>query len=105
LQYLVKSASQLHIGQNYAEHLKNFTDGSKDPEGGRISAALYIPSKNIQIVKRLSDNLFIFTAELLAIKYSLGWVIGNKTDQTAILSDSLAAIKSIKIEIISPGLI
>ena len=32
----------------------------------------------------------------MAIKYTLDWVIGNKPDQTAILSDSLSAIQSIK---------
>ena len=51
LPYLVKSAAQSHIDKNYAEHLKIYTDGSKDPEGGRISAALYIPSKIFKLLK------------------------------------------------------
>ncbi|XP_052778558.1 uncharacterized protein LOC128216002 [Mya arenaria] len=96
LPHLVKAETLSYIDQNYAEHLKIYTDGSKNPETGIVACAFYIPSKNIKNIKRLSNHLSIFSAELLAIKDALDWVISNKPIHTAILSDSLSSLQSIQ---------
>ena len=44
-----------------------FTDGSKDPVLGKTGAGIFVADKNLQFSIRLSDNLYVFSAELLAI--------------------------------------
>ena len=39
-----------HISSNFAEHLKIYTDGSKDTDQA-VAAAMVIPSKNITVNK------------------------------------------------------
>lgn len=45
-----------YLEQNYISVLTIFTDGSKDPETGRASAAVYVPQYQVKIGKRVSDQ-------------------------------------------------
>ena len=85
-----------HIDSNYAEHLKIYTDGSKN-ENLAVSAAMVIPDLKVKITKRLSNMLSIYAAELTAIQYALNWTLVNKPHKVAILSDSLSALQSLSL--------
>ena len=85
-----------HISSNYSEHLKIYTDGSKDTNQ-TVAAAMVIPSKNVTIKKRLSNKLSIYAAELIAIQYALNWTLVNRPQKVAVLSDSLSALQSINL--------
>lgn len=93
---LIQAVSASFIDSKFAEHLQIYTDGSKEPNSGKVSAAYVIPSLKISNTQRLSNNLSIYTAELTAIKNSLCWILENKNNKTAIFSDSLSALTSLK---------
>ena len=85
-----------HIDSNYAEHLKIYTDGSKN-ENLAVSVAMVIPDLKVKITKRLSNRLSIYATELTAIQYALNWTLVNKPHKVAILSDSLSALQSLSL--------
>ena len=85
-----------HVNSRYAEHLKIFTDGSKN-KNLAVSAAMVIPAFKVKISRRLSDRLSIYATELTAIKYALDWTLVNKPHKVAILSDSLLALQSLSL--------
>lgn len=76
------------MSQEYYSVLQVFTDGSKEPESGRTAAAIYIPTFNRKIAKRISDNVSIFTTELLAIILALQWIEEVQPARTMICTDS-----------------
>lgn len=51
---------QQYINQAYYLQLQIYMDGSKDPESGRTTAAVYIPAFKIKIAIRISDHIFIY---------------------------------------------
>ena len=66
-----------------------YTDASKTPDG-RTSAAFCIPEFDFKCGVRLTDNITIFTAELIAIKLALLWISDN--------SDRLSSSRDITIQ-------
>ena len=85
-----------HVDSSYAEHLKIYTNGSKN-EKSAVSAAMVIPALKVKTTKRLSDRLSICAAELTALQYALNWTLVNKPHKVAILSDSLSALQSLSL--------
>ena len=85
-----------HVDSSYFEHLKIYTDGSKN-EKSAVSAAMVIPAFKVKTTKRLSDRLSIYAAELTALQYALNWTLVNKPHKVAILSDSLSALQSLSL--------
>ena len=60
-----------------------------------------IPELNVELSFRLSDDITIFTAELVAIKLALMWLNQNIANvglsrDVVIFSDSLSALSAIK---------
>jgi ribonuclease HI len=51
-----------------------FTDGSKDPDSGRTEAGVYVSEFDVNICRRLTDDLPVYSVELLAIVVALQWV-------------------------------
>ena len=93
---IINTITLSHIDEHYSDHTCIYTDGSKDPISGTVASAYVIPSLMIQYSERLSNNLSIYTAEFLAIKKSLCWIRENKPKKSAILSDSLSVLTSLK---------
>ena len=87
---------QAYIDNKYKGKLLIYTDGSKDPTTGRAGAAVYVPKYRIGIVKRATDNLSVYVVEILAILLALKWVINSADTDVVILSDSWAALTSVK---------
>ncbi len=58
--------------------------------------AIHIPEFKIDISKRISDQLSVYTAEIVAVIIALKWVEEVKPDRVIVCTDSLAVIKSIQ---------
>ncbi|CAC5377064.1 unnamed protein product [Mytilus coruscus] len=86
------------IDNAYKNHLKIYTDGSKDPASGKTGYAFLIPSKLIASYKRTADNLSVYTTEMMANYQSLKWLFSNQQPglKVVILTDSYSAIQSIQ---------
>jgi len=84
----------------YDHTLKIYTDASKTSDN-RTSAAFYIPELKLEEKARLSDNLTIFAAEVVAILLALKRVhSGQNIDRgksVTIFSDSLSAINALEL--------
>ena len=86
-------ARQGHIWGGY---LQIYTDGSKDPESGKVAFGISIPEIGYKKGCRISDRLSVFTAELVAVLWALRWVEDNKQEHSVICSDSAASLITIK---------
>lgn len=84
-----------YIGRRYSDSVVIYTDASRVSDG-RVGVAFVIPDIGVCIKKRTSDNIAVYTAELLAILLALNWVEENGTGKFAIASDSNSAVISIK---------
>ena len=60
----------------YKDNFKIYTDGSKT-ETGQVGSAYYIPEIKTKKI-RITDQSSVFTAELIAIKEALKWLLSNK---------------------------
>ncbi|XP_053376867.1 uncharacterized protein LOC128547753 [Mercenaria mercenaria] len=82
--------------EKYSGHVHIYTDGSKCPNSGKVASAVVVPSMNFEQIDRLTNNTSIYTAELLAIKNAMCWILANKPSKVAIFSDSLSSLTSLK---------
>ena len=80
------------INTNYANTLRIYTDGSKDPTTSKTAAAFYIPQFNIKQNKSLSP-ISICRAEQTAIILALDWLEDYRPLQAVILTDSLSTLQ------------
>ncbi|CAC5400722.1 unnamed protein product [Mytilus coruscus] len=96
--HIIKTKALEYIDNAYKNHLKIYTDGSKDPASGKTGYAFLIPSRLIESYKRTSDNLSVYTTEMTAIYQSLKWLFSNQQpgQKVVILTDSYSAIQSIQ---------
>ena len=85
----------------YSEYLVIYTDGSKNPTG-QVSSAFSVPELKVQHRVRITDNLSVYTAELIAIKQSLEWIATAERDSliddnrnVVIFTDSLSSVQSL----------
>lgn len=85
-----------HLALNYFGTLQVYTDGSKDPTVGSTSAAFFVPEFELVISRRLSDNLSVFSSELVAILLALQWAEDVCPMRMVVCSDSLSALQSIQ---------
>jgi len=79
------------ILEDYQDHTKFYTDGSKTEAG--VGASVYY--NNEIKMNKFPDFCSIYTAEALAISHALEIVKQQKIDHALILSDSLSALNSI----------
>ena len=75
--------------------LRIYTDGSRDGRG-RVGAAFYVPQRQHEEAFRLTDQVEILTAELIAIRQVLLYLTKEKTDSVVIYCDSLSALQSLE---------
>uniref|UniRef100_A0A3Q2ZQ74 Reverse transcriptase domain-containing protein n=1 Tax=Kryptolebias marmoratus TaxID=37003 RepID=A0A3Q2ZQ74_KRYMA len=84
---------QIHLN-NYYKYLQIYTDASKINE--KVGIAYVVPEFNIKIGKRLTDNLSVYTGEMMAILLALQWVEEIRPIKTIICSDSSSVLLSLK---------
>lgn len=92
----VVKAIKVWICQLWGEHLQMYTDGSKDPESGKVAFGVSIPETRYKKGCRIPDYMSVFTAELVAVLWALRWVDDNKQQHSVICSDSAATLITIK---------
>jgi ribonuclease HI len=80
----------------YTNHLKIFTDGSKDPADDSVGAAIYIQNSKRTITARVANGASVVSAEIAAIAMALRASIKISPANVAIFSDSKAALMQIK---------
>lgn len=80
-----------HLQQEWSSYLQIYTDGSKDPESGKVAFGVTIPELRVKKGHRISDQMMsVFTTEMLAILRAFWWVEDNKPDNSVICIDSAA---------------
>lgn len=106
-QEINKSETPPEISKTKAEQLIDmyrntthiYTDGSKT-DNNKTGYAVYIPKYDVKISIRTSNNISVYTTEMLAIKHSLKWILTNpqKTNTTpiTILTDSKSSIEALE---------
>lgn len=81
-----------HLHKRWKYFIQIYTDGSRDPETGRVGCGFYVPQIQLRQCYRLPDRLSVFTAELCALLWALLWVESNGEERVVICSDSMAAL-------------
>ena len=86
------------IHTKWFNYLQIYTDGSKAPDKGKVSAAFYVPEFKYIEKKRMQDESSVYRAELAAIILALNWLHQLPALHTGavILSDSLSSLLSLK---------
>ena len=92
---LDKHMVQGYINEKYGEEVKIFTDASKQTDR-RIGVAFVIPERRVEVGRRVTDDLAVYTAELIAVWLALQWMEENRPEKAVIASDSSSALISIK---------
>ncbi len=85
-----------HLNEEFNGYLDIYTDGSKDPQSGQTGAAFGVPKMGVKVQKRLSDQVSVFTVELMGIWLALQWIEETRPDKVVICSDSSAVLKSLQ---------
>lgn len=86
-----------YIQLNWNSCLQIYTDGSKDPDSGKVSCAFFIPQLKLRVGYRLSDNIAVFSAESVAILKALQWAMEVRPSNVVICSDSSSVLHCLKV--------
>lgn len=89
----IRNTALQHL-TSYTQHLKIFTDGSK--QGSKTACAYSIPELKNKKSFALPDNTSIFSAELYAILQATHFIRDMLPLSVVILTDSLSAIQAIE---------
>ena len=80
----------------YSRSMQIFTDASKKDDG-RAGISFQIPSKNVDVQRRLSNNISIVSAEACAILEALKYIDGEgDCREVTIFSDSLEVVNTLE---------
>ncbi len=77
----------------YGDNIRIYTDASK--KGGRIGVAVNVPKLLVKKKASISDQLSVYTGELMAILLAVQVIKERKIQNAVICSDSYSAIVSI----------
>ena len=85
-----------YLKGKWANYIQIYTDGFKNLNNGKAAIGISIPQLQIQQGKRISNHVSVFTTELVAILWALGWVEEVRPGKIIICSDSTAALMALK---------
>ncbi|KAI2644871.1 putative RNA-directed DNA polymerase from transposon BS [Labeo rohita] len=80
-----------YIGNNYKQYIQVYTDASKDPNG-QVGIAYTIPRLKVSGKKRISNQVSVFTGELVAIMIAVNTVYEIGLNKALICTDSSSAL-------------
>ena len=80
----------------YSDYVNIFTDGAKQPETGITGFGVVVPSKNIELSRRSTDNLGVYTVEMLGVLVALKWVETITERKIVICTDSTSVLSSMR---------
>ena len=75
------SVFNIHLLVEYSEYVHVFTDGAKQPETGVTGFGVAVPSKRIEVNRRTSDSLSVYTVEMLGVLVALKWVESSTVEK------------------------
>ncbi len=84
-----------HITEVYKNYTQIYTDGTKNPETGITGIGVVVPARGIEVNRRTSNNLAVYTVEMVAILVALRWVEKTEIVKVVICSDSAAVLVSL----------
>ena len=84
-----------YLNSRYPNGVNIFVDCTRSIEG-KIGIGIYIPSLTISVSLRLSDHLFPYSGEVIAIAEGVRYVIKHKILNSVIVSDCLSAVKDLE---------
>ena len=73
-----------------------YTDGSKEPTTGKTGAAIYDPSGPLEEGYRCTDNISVYSTEMVALIAALKHIHIKGYQRTVVLSDSLSALQTLQ---------
>lgn len=73
-----------------------YTDGSRTESDNKVGYAVFSPETGLEYRERINNNNTIFEAEALAILYAINTILKTNARKSAIFSDSLSVISSLK---------
>jgi len=79
---------------DYYRYVQIFTDGSKQPETGKVAIAYVIPEFDINFHARVLDHLSVYSAKLIAMVMALQQI---KPLRVVVCSDSLSVLENFKL--------
>jgi ribonuclease HI len=82
------------VEESWSTYQKIFTDGSK-LQNGKCGSAFYIPESEIEGTFQMPTDASVFTAECVAIREALLFVISSTVKNSVIFTDSLSIISSL----------
>ncbi len=88
--------TSMYLRNSYSNYLNIYTDGSKNKQES-VEIGIHIPEFSIDISKRITDQLSVYTAELEPVIIALQWVEEVKPDRVTVCTASLAVMKSIQL--------
>ena len=91
----MRAMTRENMWETNDDALRIYTDGSRDGRG-RVGAAFYVPQRQHEEAFRLTDQVAILTAELIAIRQVLLYLMKEKTESVVIYCDSLSALQSLE---------
>ncbi|XP_048015377.1 uncharacterized protein LOC125247880 [Megalobrama amblycephala] len=86
---------QTYIQSHYFSYVLIYSDASKNIEN-RVGVAFTVIDFNVKVNKRISDNLSVYTGEMIAVLLALQWVEENRPLRTLICSDSSSSLMSLE---------
>ncbi len=86
--------TSMYLRNSCSNYLNIYTDGSKNKQES-VGIGIHIPEFKIDISKRITDQLSVYTAKPVAVIIALQWV-EVKPDRVTVCTDSLAVMKSIQ---------
>jgi len=85
-----------YLRSRYGDHIRIYTDASK--KGGRIGVAVYAPKLQVRRKARISDELSVYTGELMAILLAVQLIKERRINDAVICSNSYSEKASIDIQ-------
>lgn len=85
-----------HLKRIWPDFVQIFTDGSMIPLNRKAAIVLSIPQVHFKLGLCLPNNMSVFSTELVAILWALGWVEGQRSGKYVLGSDSTAAQMAMK---------
>ncbi|KAG5278648.1 hypothetical protein AALO_G00101240 [Alosa alosa] len=87
---------QSYIRDTYHSFRDIYTDGSKDPESGRAGASIVVRGVGVGSFWRLTDEVSVYSTEIIAIAKALEWVEEARPERVVICSDSASVLSSLQ---------
>ena len=92
----IKSIALQHVDMHYQGFQRIYTDGSKEPSSGKTGAAIYDPSGPFEEGYRCTDNISVYSTEMIALIAALKHIHNKGYQRTVVLSDSLSALQTLQ---------